>query len=131
MSLSDPIADMLTRVRNAYAAGREEAEISFSNIAVDIAQVLKREGYIRDYAVQPGVPKGLTVYLKYGIQTGPAIRGIKRISKPGLRNYSKAKAIPKVLGGMGISILTTSAGILTDSEARKRNTGGEILCTIW
>lgn len=131
MSLSDPIAEMLTRVRNAYAAGHEDVEIAHSKLVVEIAHVMKKEGYIRDYAVEPGVPKGLRIYLKYGIQTGPAVRGIKRISKPGLRNYAKATDIPKVLGGMGISILTTSAGVLTDSEARKRNMGGEILCSIW
>lgn len=128
---TDPIADMLVRVRNAYAAGHEDVAVPHSKIAVEIANVLKREGYIRDAAVEGAPRRVLRMYLKYGQESGPAVRGIRRISKPGLRRYARSARIPRVLGGLGISILTTSAGVMTDIEARKRRIGGEVLCTVW
>lgn len=131
MSLSDPISDMLTRIRNAQSAGREVAEMPSSRMKTEIVRILKREGYIRDFSIEGGEKKTLRLYLKYTADNEPAIKGLKRESSPGLRRYSSSKDMPKVLGGLGISVLSTSNGILTDREARKQNVGGEILCSIW
>lgn len=132
MSFSDPIADMLTRVRNAYMAGLETVDIPRSEMKAEIARILKREGYIRDYTTEAAEGKRvLRVYLKYTMDHEPVVRGIKRISKPSLRRYVGAGTIPRVLGGLGVAILSTSSGLLTDREARKRNIGGEILCYVW
>ena len=131
MSLSDPIADMLTRIRNAHMAEREVVEIPYSKSKDEITRVLKKAGYITDYVVEGGKKKVLRVYLKYMAENEPAIQGLKRESSPGLRNYVSVDEIPRVLGGMGIAVLSTSAGIMTDKEARRRNIGGEVMCSIW
>ncbi len=131
MSAGDPLSDMLTRVRNAVATGHERVSMPESKLKVEIARVMKTEGYIRDYVVDGSGKRTLTVYLRYGEGLEPSIRGLKRVSKPGLRQYCGAGDIPRVLGGLGIAILSTSAGVMTDKEARAKHTGGEILCTVW
>ena len=132
MSMSDPLADMLTRIRNAVMVKFDSVEMPKSNVKVDIARVLKDEGFIRDYRVsETGVQGTLTIDLKYGQNKESVITGIKRVSKPGLRQYARAKAVPIVLNGLGISIISTSKGIITDKTARAMNTGGEILCEVW
>lgn len=131
MSLSDPIADMLTRIRNAHMAGLDVAEMPHTGLKGEIMRVLKREGFITDYAVEGGVKKVLRVYLKYTADHEPVIRGLKRESKPGLRTYVAAGKLPRVFGGMGVAILSTSCGVMTAKEARKRHVGGEFLCSVW
>lgn len=131
MSWSDPIADMLTRIRNAQRAGHETVSMPFSRLKGELAQVLKREGFISDYAVESGNPKILNLNLKYTEEREPVIRGLKRESRPGLRQYVVADKVPRVLGGQGIAVLSTSSGILTDREARGKKVGGELLCSIW
>jgi len=132
MSMSDPLADMLTRIRNAVMAKFEVVVMPASKSKANVAKVLKEEGFISDYQVsQEGVQGTLTITLKYGPNREPVINGIKRISKPGLRKYAKAGAIPKVLSGLGVSIISTSKGIITDKSARTLNTGGEIICEVW
>ncbi len=132
MSMSDPLADMLTRIRNAVMVKFDSIEMPKSNIKVDIARVLKEEGYINDFQVSDkGVQGTLSIELKYGPNREPIITGIKRISKPGLRRYAKADALPTVLNGLGIAIISTSKGIITDKTARAQNSGGEILCEVW
>jgi small subunit ribosomal protein S8 len=132
MSMSDPLADMLTRIRNAVMARFDSVEMPLSNVKIDVAKVLKDEGYILGYQVIKGKVQGtLKVDLKYGPDSEPVITGIKRVSKPGLRKYSKASAIPKVLNGMGIAIISTSKGLVTDNTARSLNFGGEIICEVW
>ena len=131
MSLSDPIADLLVRVRNALNAGLDVVELPHSKLKGEVTRVLKREGYITDYAVEGGVKKTLRVYLKYTADREPAITGLKRTSKPGLRKYVSADDVPRVLGGMGVSILTTSSGIISDREAREKHVGGEVMCSVW
>ena len=132
MSMSDPLADMLTRIRNAVMASKDSVEIPKYNTKVEIARVLKEEGYITDYQVSDkGVQGTLTIDLKYDADGGSVISGIKRVSKPGLRQYAKSKDIPEVLNGLGIAIVSTSKGIVTDRSAKAQNTGGEILCEVW
>ena len=132
MSMSDPLADMLTRIRNGVMAKFESVEMPKSNTKIAIADVLKEEGFIADYQVtDEGVQGTLKVDLKYGPEREPIITGIKRVSKPGLRKYAKVGNIPVVLSGLGISIISTSHGIITDKKARAINTGGEILCEVW
>ncbi len=132
MSMSDPLADMLTRIRNAAMVKFESVEIPKSNMKVEIARVLQEEGFITDYQVSTkGVQGILKIGLKYGPDGESAINGLKRVSKPGLRKYAKANAVPKVLDGLGIAIISTSKGIVTDKTARAQNTGGEILCEVW
>jgi len=131
MSLSDPLADMLTRMRNAIAVGHEKVSMPSSKLKGEVARVMKTEGLIRDYVVEGAVQKTLTIYLKYLDGYEPTIRGLKRFSKQGLRKYSGADEIPKVLGGLGVAILSTSSGIMSDKEARKKHVGGEVLCTVW
>jgi small subunit ribosomal protein S8 len=131
MSVCDPIADMLSRMQNAQGAGADVVEMPHSRMKGEIARVLKREGYVTDYAVEGGTKKRLRIYLKYTADRRPVIRGLRRMSKPGLRRYAGMDQLPRVLGGMGIAILTTPAGVMTDQEARKANTGGEILCSVW
>ena len=129
---TDPIADMLTRIRNANIVSHPEVSMPSSKLKVELAKLLKEEGYITDYAVnENGCFKTLTITLKYDQVGSPVIANLKRVSKPGLRNYSKAKDLPKVLGGLGIAIVSTSKGILTDRKARKENVGGEVLCYVW
>jgi small subunit ribosomal protein S8 len=128
--MTDPIADMLTRIRNAQAALLKTSEFPHSKAKEAIARILKAEGYIGDVAVSGTIKKNVKVTLKYSGKKG-TIEGVRRISKPGLRRYASATEIPKVLGGMGISVISTSQGILTGEEARKRNVGGEVLCYVW
>ncbi len=132
MNTSDPIADFLTRIRNAVAAGHSTVNIPASKMKVAMAHILKREGYIRDVKLEGEAPKQMIkLTLKYGPDNEPVITGLKRISKPGLRQYVNAENLPRVLNGLGIALLTTSTGIITDYEARKSHTGGEVLCHIW
>ena len=132
MNLTDPIADMLTRIRNAFAAGLDTVEMSQSKLKVEIARILKKEGYIKDYVVEGGSKKKfLRIYLKYTEDREPVIRGIRRQSKPGLRLYSAARKMPRVMGGMGTVIVSTPAGLMTGKEAGKRGVGGEIICSVW
>ncbi len=132
MSMTDPIADMLTRIRNANMVSHEKVEIPSSKLKVELAKLLKEEGFITDYEVKEvGKFKILSITLKYDMNKKPVITKLERISKPGLRNYCKAKNLPKVLGGMGIAIVSTSRGLLTDRKARKENIGGEVLCYVY
>jgi small subunit ribosomal protein S8 len=132
MSMSDPLADFLTRIRNAGMVRYETVDVPMSNLKVDVAKVLREEGYIKDYEIIEDNKQGvLRVALKYGPNNELVISGIRRVSKPGLRQYVKADDIPKVLNGLGISILSTSKGVITDSEARRLRIGGEILCEAW
>jgi small subunit ribosomal protein S8 len=132
MSRSDPIADMLTRIRNAQCAGHEIVEMPYSGLKMEISRILKREGYITDYVVEGGsAKKNLRLYLKYVDAEEAAIRGLRRVSRPGRRNYSTCKEIPRVLGGLGIAILSTSRGLMTDHQARREGVGGEVLCHVW
>jgi small subunit ribosomal protein S8 len=132
MSVTDPIADMLTRIRNASMAKLDMVEMNHSIMKNEIARILKREGYISDYVTEGhGGKKNLRVYLKYMGEHQPVIRGLRRVSKPGLRRYVPAKKIPRVLGGMGVVIISTPMGILSGREARKSNVGGEIVCYVW
>lgn len=132
--VNDPIADMLTRVRNALMRGKAEVSIPSSKIKVEIARILKQEGYIEDYTVTDNFPQEIVLTLKYygpRRQRRAVITGLKRVSKPGRRVYVGKKEIPWVLSGMGISILTTNQGVMTGQEARRRGTGGEVLCYIY
>ena len=130
--MSDPIADMLIRIRNGVMANSDSVDIPLSKLKVGIAKVLKEEGYISDYQVKDeGVQGILKIDLKYGPNNEKVITGIRRISKPGIRQYKKADRIPTVMSGLGIAILTTSHGVITDREARKQNIGGEVLCEVW
>jgi len=135
MTMTDPIADMLTRVRNANNAFHDSTSMPHSKIKVGIAEILKSEGYIQDFQVtdptQGEVGKTLTITLKYGDDRQRSIVGIKRVSKPGLRVYAKATSLPKVLGGMGIAIISTSQGLLTDRQAHEKSVGGEVLAYVW
>ncbi len=132
MSPSDPVADMLNRIRNALMSGATVAEVPHSKLKSEIARILKREGFIADYVVEGSGPgKAMRLFLKYHADRQPTIRGLRRISKPGLRRYVTCDKVPRVLGGMGVAILSTSGGIVTDSEARKLNKGGEVLCYAW
>jgi len=128
----DPIADMLTRLRNAGMAKHERVEIPFSKTKERILSVLKEEGYIRDYEAIPGKPvPSLRVFLKYGPGKTRAITGVRQISKPGLRVYAQKDDIPRVLGGLGIAVISTSKGIMTDKAARAQGLGGEVICYVW
>lgn len=132
MVMTDPIADYLTRIRNANMAKHDSVEIPASNIKKSISEILKREGFIRDYEVADDNKQGvIKVFLKYGPNGERVISGLKRISKPGLRNYVSAEDLPKVLNGLGIAIVSTYAGVITDKEARQKNVGGEVIAYIW
>ena len=132
MNVTDPIADMLTRIRNASAARHKELSLPSSKVKREIARILAEEGFIESFDTEPdGVQEKLTLRLKYVEGRTPVVTGLKRISKPGLRVYAKSTEIPRVLGGLGISVLSTSQGLMTDREARKRRVGGEILCYVW
>ena len=129
---TDPIADMLTRIRNANMVGHEAVSMPHSKLKVALAELLKSEGFITDFAVNAeGKFKSLVITLKYDENGKPVITNLQRVSKPGLRNYCKAKNLPQVFGGLGISIVSTSKGLKTDRKARKENLGGEILCNVW
>ena len=130
--VTDTIADMLTRIRNANSMGYEEVSVPSSKLKVELARILKEEGFIKDYkVVSEGVEKNILLTLKYGNKKERVITGLKRISKPGLRVYVKSDEVPKVLNGLGIAIMSTSKGIMTDKEARKQNLGGEVLAYVW
>ncbi len=132
MSMTDPIADMLTRIRNAMQVSHTSVSMPSSKLKVQLAKLLKEEGFITDYSEKvEGKFKVLEITLKYDAKNKPVITKLERISKPGLRSYSKAKNLPKVLGGMGIAVVSTSKGLLTDRKARKENLGGEVLCYVY
>ena len=132
MNTTDPIADMLTRIRNANMVSHETVEIPASKLKIELAKLLKSEGFISDYEVkEAGKFKVIVITLKYDANKKPVISKLERISKPGLRTYHKAKTLPKVLGGLGVAIISTSKGLLTDRKARKENVGGEVLCYIY
>jgi small subunit ribosomal protein S8 len=135
MTMTDPIADMLTRLRNANQAYHDRVTMPYSKIKANIAEVLKAEGYVSAWLVEEPpdgvVGKTLVVELKYGPNRERSLAGIRRVSKPGLRVYAKAQEMPRVLGGLGIAIISTSQGLLTDRQARKRNMGGEVLAWVW
>jgi small subunit ribosomal protein S8 len=132
MVMTDPIADMLTRIRNANMVGHEKVEVPGSNLKRQIAEILKREGFIRDAEYIPDNKQGvIRIFLKYGANNERVITGLKRISKPGLRVYAKREQVPRVLGGLGIAILSTSKGVMTDKEARRSHVGGEVICYVW
>ncbi len=132
--MTDPIADMLTRIRNANTAMHEEVRMPASKQKLALAKILQAEGYINGFEVAPST-KGpgdvLTVKMKYSAERHRTIAGLKRVSTPGLRIYRKADAVPRVLGGLGVAVLSTSHGLMTDRDARKRNVGGEVLCFVW
>ena len=129
---TDPIADMLTRIRNANMVSHASVEIPASKLKIELAKLLKEEGYIADYEVKEvGKFKVIEITLKYEANGKPVITKLERISKPGLRHYSKAKNLQKVLGGMGVAIVSTPKGLLTDRKARKENVGGEVLCYVY
>lgn len=131
MTITDPIADLLTRIRNANMVNHQSVEIPASKLKVELVKLLKEEGYIADYKlVDKDAFKVINVELKY-IGNKPVIRGLQRVSTPGLRTYSKAKNLPRVFGGLGVAIVSTSKGLMTDKAARKDNIGGEILCYVW
>ncbi|GAB6138733.1 30S ribosomal protein S8 [Halanaerobaculum tunisiense] len=132
MSVNDPIADMLTRIRNANQVYDDQVEIPASNLKEEVARVLTEEGFTNDYNRQEDTAQGtITLDLKYGSKGEKVITGLKRISKPGLRVYADKEELPKVLGGLGIAIISTSQGVMTDKEARKAGIGGEVLCYVW
>ena len=132
MTMTDPIADMLTRIRNANTVGHETVEIPASKMKKAIAEILKEEGYIADFEMIEDDKQGMIkVTMKYGSNKERVISGIKKITKPGLKVYAKANEVPKVLGGLGIAIISTSKGIVSDKEARKLGVGGEVICYVW
>lgn len=132
MAVTDPIADMLTRIRNASFAKKEVVEIKNSKFLEEVMKILKKEGFIANYKLMKDAKQGmLRVYLKYSKEGAPAILGIRRISRPGLRAYKKCDELPKVYGGLGIAIISTSKGLLTDAQAREQKIGGEVICYTW
>ena len=132
MTMTDPIADMLTRIRNANTVGHDSVDVPASKMKKAIAQILLDEGFIANYEIVSDNAQGtIKVELKYGPNREKTIYGIKKISKPGLRVYAKADRVPKVLGGLGVAILSTSHGVITDKEARKLGVGGEVICYVW
>ncbi|MBW1612768.1 MAG: 30S ribosomal protein S8 [Deltaproteobacteria bacterium] len=132
MTMTDPIADLIVRIKNAIMASYDKVEVPSSKIKINIVKILKFEGYIRNYKIIKDSKQGiLVIYLKYNEDKSSVIKGLKRISKPGCRVYSRHKKIPRVLNGLGINIVSTSKGVLTDREARKIGIGGEIICSVW
>jgi len=132
MTMTDPIADMLTRLRNANSAYHDDTSMPYSKLKARISEILQQEGYIASWAVSDAeVGKTLTITLKYGPNRERSIAGIRRISKPGLRVYAKSTNLPRVLGGLGVAILSTSSGLLTDRQANKKGVGGEVLAYVW
>ncbi len=132
MNMTDPIADMLTRLRNANSAYHDSVAMPYSKLKARISEILQQEGYITSWAVTDAeVGKTLTITLKYGPNRERSIAGIRRISKPGLRVYAKSTNLPRVLGGLGVAILSTSSGLLTDRQANKKGVGGEVLAYVW
>ncbi|WP_332696612.1 30S ribosomal protein S8 [Halalkalibacter lacteus] len=132
MVMTDPIADMLTRIRNANTVHHEKLELPASKVKKEVADILKREGFIRDYEYIEDNKQGvIRIFLKYGATNERVITGLKRISKPGLRVYAKAGELPRVLGGLGIALVSTSKGLMTDKDARQQQIGGEVLAYVW
>ncbi|GAA2644297.1 MULTISPECIES: 30S ribosomal protein S8 [Nonomuraea] len=132
MTMTDPIADMLTRLRNANSAYHESVAMPYSKIKAHIAEILQQEGYIQSWAVEDAkVGKSLVVELKFGPSRERSLAGLRRVSKPGLRVYAKKDNLPRVLGGLGVAIISTSAGLMTDKQAGKRGVGGEVLAYVW
>ena len=132
MTMTDPIADMLTRIRNANMVRHEKLELPASNVKKDIAEILKREGFVRDVEYVEDDKQGMIrIFLKYGSNNERVITGLKRISKPGLRVYAKTDEVPRVLNGLGIALVSTSQGLVTDKEARAKKVGGEIIAYVW
>lgn len=132
MVMTDPIADMLTRIRNASMVYHDSVDVPASNLKKEVARILKEEGFIRDYRVIDDGKQGIVrLYLKYGANRERVISGLKRISKPGRRVYARRDQIPRVLGGLGIAVLSTSKGVMSDKEARKQGVGGEVVCYVW
>ncbi|MDN7247527.1 MULTISPECIES: 30S ribosomal protein S8 [Planococcus] len=132
MTMTDPIADMLTRIRNANMVRHEKLELPASNVKKDIAEILKREGFVRDVEYVEDDKQGMIrIFLKYGANNERVITGLKRISKPGLRVYAKTNEVPRVLNGLGIALVSTSQGLITDKEARAKQIGGEIIAYVW
>lgn len=134
MTMTDPIADMLTRLRNASVARQDTVRMPSSKLKDSLAGILRREGYIVDFRVSDDATRPgqiLEITMKYTAERAPTISGLRRVSKPGLRVYMKADRLPRVLGGLGVAVLSTSQGLLTDREARQRRVGGEVLCYVW
>lgn len=133
MNMTDPIADMLTRIRNGIGAGHETVSVPASKMKLEIARILKEEGYITSYKVEgeSAKDKMIVIELKYGNNDQKVLSGLKRISKPGLRVYAKSDAVPRVLNGLGVAIISTSHGLMTDRDARKNGVGGEVIAYIW
>ncbi|HCU07717.1 MAG TPA: 30S ribosomal protein S8 [Clostridiales bacterium] len=132
MTMTDPVADMLTRIRNANTAGHASVEIPASKMKKNIAEILVKEGYIKGYELVKDDKQGIIkVQMKYGADKQKVISGIKKISKPGLKVYAKSSDVPKVLGGLGVAIISTSSGLITDKEARSTGVGGEVICYVW
>ncbi|MDQ6927268.1 MAG: 30S ribosomal protein S8 [Actinomycetota bacterium] len=134
MTMTDPVADMLTRLRNGNVAMQDSVRMPSSKLKEALAAILRREGYIADFSVrdEPSRPgRTLEIVMKYSPERQPTISGLKRVSKPGLRVYTKADRLPRVLGGLGVAVLSTSNGLMTDREARERRVGGEVLCYVW
>ena len=131
MAMTDPVADMLTRIRNANALKKETVSVPHSNLKASIAEILKTEGFINGYEVEGDVKKNIVITLKYTENGQKAISGLKKISKPGLRVTAPAEKLPKVLNGLGIAIVSTSQGVMTDAKARKLGIGGEVIAYIW
>ncbi|HWC10938.1 MAG TPA: 30S ribosomal protein S8 [Acidimicrobiales bacterium] len=134
MTMTDPIADMLTRIRNGSVAAQETVRMPSSKLKESLAAILRQEGYIADFRVadDPSRPgRTLEIVMKYTPERVPTISGLRRVSKPGLRVYTKADRLPRVLGGLGVAVLSTSQGLMTDREARERRVGGEVLCYVW
>ncbi len=134
MTMTDPIADMLTRIRNANVVLHDEVKMPSSKQKVALAEILRKEGYIEGFSVAPsttGPGETLVIQMKYAADRSRTISGLRRVSKPGLRVYTKADHVPRVYGGLGVAVLSTSQGLMTDREARKRKMGGEVLCYVW
>ena len=132
MTMTDPVADMLTRIRNANTVGHKTVEIPASKMKISMAEILKEEGYIKGYNVIEDNKQGIiNVEMKYGANGEKVISGIKKISKPGLKTYAKADEVPRVLGGLGIAMISTSKGVMSDKDARKLGIGGEVICYVW
>jgi small subunit ribosomal protein S8 len=129
--MTDPIADMLTRIRNAQTAKHDSVSVPASRIKAEIARILKSEGFIRDYALPGDAERDIKIQLRYSGKREPVVSGIRRISKPGLRVYVKSKDMPRILGGLGVAIVSTPQGVMTAAEAKKAHVGGEILCYVW
>lgn len=132
MTMTDPISDMLTRIRNASSAGHEVVDIPLSKLKKEVSRILKEEGFIEGFeVVKMNAHEAIRIWMRYGSNKKRSISGVKTISRPGLRVYAKKDTIPKVLGGLGIAILSTSQGLMTDKEAKEKEIGGEVLCYIW